>query len=130
MVFWVTASAMRRSALRISTTGWPTPPRTPFYCDGLDMSRVAKPQTGDVVVRAKDGPTPADTSRKWNGHAGIFIGFAVKGADSAAVGMANNGTPATFSKANGDSTTKAIRFKRGPGYLVKFFRPLTTLPSP
>ncbi len=92
--------------------------------------QVAKPQTGDVVVRAKDGPTPADTSRKWNGHAGVFIGFAVKGADSTAVGTANNGTPATFTNENGDSTTKAISFKRGPGYLVKFFRPLTTLPSP
>lgn len=94
-------------------------------------TQVASPRTGDVVVKAKTGPPPAD--RGWNGHAGVFIGWAagMSGGvrrDSVPIAWANNGRPAGFDSTEKrfDDYTGSTEFTATPGYITKFFRPHTS----
>jgi hypothetical protein len=89
-------------------------------------TQVAFPRTGDVVVRARNGPT------RWNGHAGIFIGWAAGMSsgvrtDSVPIGWANNGNPAGYLPNDTNYTLKtgSTGFKAGASFITKFFRPHT-----
>jgi hypothetical protein len=77
----------------------------------------AHARAGDVVVRAKN-------TAKYNGHAGVFVGWAAGGHP---IGWANNGSPAGLAPpdTNVDRPTGSTDFKVKSGYITKFFRPHT-----
>lgn len=94
-------------------------------------TQVAAPRAGDVVVKAKTGPTPQDSKRGWNGHAGIFLGWAAPDSLTGArapIGWANNGKPAgwVLNDTNEDRHTEWRNFAAPEGFITKFFRPHTS----